>query len=87
MRERIKKEIFSRTSEKKIIMIFDQKGYKNLVGIALAVYLLLLNVVGYPIKIYFAGKKFLKTVLNMRQDLWMKKNDLNLTEIKIDSQK
>ena len=44
-------------------MIFDQKGYKNLVGIALAVYLLLLTVVAYPIKIYFAGKKFLKTVL------------------------
>ena len=43
-------------------MIFDQKGYKNLVGIALAVYLLLLTVVAYPIKIYFSGRKFLKAV-------------------------
>ncbi|OGL47201.1 MAG: hypothetical protein A2149_05460 [Candidatus Schekmanbacteria bacterium RBG_16_38_11] len=43
-------------------MIFDQKGYKNLVGIALAVYLLLLTVVHYPIKIYFSGRKFLKAV-------------------------
>jgi len=44
-------------------MTFDQKGYKKLMGTALAVYLLLLILVGYPIKIYFAGKKFLKAVL------------------------
>ena len=43
-------------------MTFDQKGYKKLMGTELAVYVLLLTLVGYPIKIYFAGRKFLKAV-------------------------
>jgi len=49
-----------RAMEKKVIMPSEKKGYKHLMGKSLVVFLLLLIILGYLIKIYSVGKKPIK---------------------------